>query len=159
MRGLARCLDPLRRPSPFAAVACVRTGARRRASRQMNSEMPPSTMIAPIAMMNAELPLNPLPLPAVVVPVTVGAVVVVVGIDTLGCGKPDERGLLPGCAPSDCVGGGACVAVVDAASAADGRASAAPRSAARRSRTAFNDRSADSYASGCSIAGVSGAST
>jgi hypothetical protein len=35
--------------------------------------------------MIAELPVNPLPLPALVVPATVGtAVVVVVGIDTLG---------------------------------------------------------------------------
>src|SRR6476646_8652329 len=126
----------------------------------MNNEMPPSTMIAPIAMMNAELLLKPPPLPAPVVPVTVGATVVdVVGIDTLGCGKPGERGLPPGWASSDCVAAGACVAVVDAASAAGGSTSAAPRSAAKRSRAAINARPADSYASGCSIAGVSGAAT
>jgi len=40
--------------------------------------------MAPIAMMIAELPVNPLPLPALVVPDTVGTAVVVVGIDTLG---------------------------------------------------------------------------
>jgi hypothetical protein len=34
--------------------------------------------------MIAELPVNPLPLPALVVPATVGTEVVVVGIDTLG---------------------------------------------------------------------------
>lgn len=81
----------------------------------MKNEMPPSTTIAPIAMMIAELPLNPLPLPAVVALVTVGtAVVVGVGIETLGCGNPGERGLLP-CPASDGV-----TAVADGVAVAEG---------------------------------------
>ncbi len=51
----------------------------------MKNEMPPSTTIAPIAMMTAELPDNPLPLPALVAVLIVGAPVVVgAGIETLG---------------------------------------------------------------------------
>lgn len=66
----------------------------------MKNEMPPSTTSAAIAMITADLPLNPLPLPALVVPVTFGtAVVVGVGVETLGCGKPGERGLLA-CPPT-----------------------------------------------------------
>jgi hypothetical protein len=108
-------------------------------------------------MMIAELPVNPLPPPALVVPVTVGTGVVVgVGIETLGCGKPGVRGLLP-CPPSDGVTGGAAVAagVDDAAAATDGSTIAAPRSATRTARNLLNT----AYASGRSIAGVSGAST
>jgi len=120
-------------------------------------------MIAPIAMMIAELPLNPLPPPAFVLLVIVGtAVVVGVGIETLGCGKPGESGLLPGCALSDggdVVALAVCVAAVDdCAPAAAGRASAAPRSAARTTRIAVKSVALGAYASGCSIAGVSGAS-
>ena len=102
--------------------------------------MPPSTTIAPIAMMIAEFPVRPLPDPAVVLVVIVGAAVVVVGIETLGCGKPGERGLPLG----------------DCAAAAGGSASATPRSAATTTRIVFNGVP---YASGCSIAGVSGART
>jgi hypothetical protein len=40
-----------------------------------------------------------------------------------------------------------------------GSTSAAPRSAARTTQNLFKRPSRDSYASGCSIAGVSGAST
>src|SRR5437763_13291514 len=136
--------------------------------------MPPSTISAPIAMMIAELPLNPLPLPALVAVLIVGtAGVVEVGIETLGCGKPGERGLLP-CPPSGgvaAVAAGAAVlaadedaaaavhdaaaAVDDAAIAADGSTSAAPRSAPRTARNLLNT----AYASGRSIAGVSGAAT
>jgi hypothetical protein len=107
----------------------------------------------------AELPLNPLPLPALVAVLIVGtAGVVEVGIETLGCGKPGERGLLP-CPPSDGVtavaAGEAVLAAVDAAAAADGSTIAAPRSATRTARNLLNT----AYASGCSIAGVSGAAT
>jgi hypothetical protein len=115
--------------------------------------------MAPIAMMIAELPVNPLPPAPLVVAETVGATVVVVGIDTLGWGKPGVRGLLP-CPPSDGVtavaGGAVAVAAVDdAAAGAEGSTSDAPRSATRTARSPLNT----SYASGCSIAGVSGAST
>ncbi len=50
----------------------------------MKIAIPPSTTIAPIAMMIAELPVNPLPLPAVAVVWIVGVAVVVVGIETDG---------------------------------------------------------------------------
>jgi hypothetical protein len=50
----------------------------------MKNEIPPSTTSAPIAMMMAELPVNALPLPAVLVVEIVGTAVEVVGIDTLG---------------------------------------------------------------------------
>jgi len=110
----------------------------------MYAPIPPRTIIAPIAMISAELPVKPLPLPAVVLVEIVGAAVVeVVGIDTLGWGKPGDSGLPPG----------------DCAAAADGSKSAVPRSAARRTRIVFNACPGRSYASGCSIAGVSGAST
>lgn len=60
----------------------------------MKNEIPPSTTIAPMAMMMAELPDRPLAPPLVEL-VTVGvAVVVVVGVETEGCGKPGESGLL-----------------------------------------------------------------
>jgi len=60
----------------------------------MNSEIPPSTTSAPIAMMIAELPFRPLALPAVLVDVIVGVAVVVVGTETVGCGNPGANGLL-----------------------------------------------------------------
>jgi hypothetical protein len=107
----------------------------------------------------AELPLNPLPLPALVPVLIVGtAVVGWVGIETLGCGNPGERGLLP-CPPSDgatvvAVAAAVLAAVDDAAAAADGSATAAPRSATETARSLNT-----AYARGCSIAGVSGAST
>ena len=91
-------------------------------------------------MMIAELPLKPLPLPAVVAVLIVGvAGVVVVGIETLGCGKPGVRGLVP-CPPSEgttLVAAGAVVlaAVDDAVAEADGSMSAAPRSAIRTARS------------------------
>src|SRR5947209_11061610 len=101
--------------------------------------MPPSTIIAPIAITITELPVKPLPLPALVAVLIVGtAGVVVVGIETLGCGNPGDSGLLP-CPPSDgaaVVGAGAAVLAVldDAAAAAAGSTSAAPRSAAKSAR-------------------------
>jgi hypothetical protein len=91
-------------------------------------------------MMIADDPLKPLPLPAVAVVVTVGATVVVEGADTLGWGKPGASGLVPW------------------ATAAAGSTSATPRTTARKARKARNTPPND-YASGCSIAGVSGAST
>ena len=69
-------------------------GACWRASRQMKNEIPPSTTIAPTAMEIAELPLSPLPLPAVAVVWIVGVAVVVVGVETVGCGKPGESGFV-----------------------------------------------------------------
>jgi hypothetical protein len=55
----------------------------------MNSEMPPRMTSAPTAIRIDELPLRPLAPPAEVeVGVAVGAAVVVVGVGTLGCGKP-----------------------------------------------------------------------
>jgi hypothetical protein len=91
----------------------------------MKNEMPPSTTSAPIAMMMAELPVKALPLPAVLVVEIVGTAVVVVGIDTLGCGNPGDRGLLPDCS------GVTGVLLVVCASAGDGSAIAAPISTAR----------------------------
>lgn len=87
-------------------------------------------------MMIAELPLNPLPLPALVAVLIVGAAVVVVGIETLGCGNPGVSGLLPW-PPSEgttLVAG----AVDDAAPAAGGSTSVAPRSAIRTARSLLN---------------------
>ena len=60
----------------------------------MKIAIPPSTTIAPIAMMIAELPVNPLPLPAVAVVWIVGVAVVVVGIETDGWGNPPLSGLV-----------------------------------------------------------------
>jgi hypothetical protein len=51
-------------------------------------------MSAPIAITSAEVPVNPLPLPAVVPVEMVGTAVVVVGTATVGCGNPGDRGLL-----------------------------------------------------------------
>ena len=116
-------------------------------------------------MMIAELPLNPLPLPAVAVVWIVGVAVVEVGIETEGCGKPPLSGL------------------VVWAPAADGqrqhhrpghrhrcerpaRAAITPASTSRRPdlnprplRMTRPTRTDPPYASGCSIAGVSGAAT
>jgi hypothetical protein len=93
-------------------------------------------------MMIAELPLNPLPLPALVAVLIVGAAVVVVGIETLGCGNPGVSGLLP-CPPSEgttlVAGAAVLTAVDDAAPAADGSTSAAPRSAIRTARSLLNN--------------------
>ena len=106
----------------------------------MNSEMPPKTTIAPIAMMIPELPLKPLPLPAVVPVVMVGVDVVAGGVDTPGCGNPGASGFVP------------------CAKAAGGSTSAAARTMARTVRKALKNAPPKDYASGCSIAGVLGAS-
>jgi hypothetical protein len=53
-------LVPLRPPAPAAAAAPCRTGARRRASRQMKNAIPLSTAIAPIAIASAVPELRPL---------------------------------------------------------------------------------------------------
>ncbi len=102
--------------------------------------------MAPTAIAIAPPPLKALPLPADVAVLTVGAaVVVVVGIETLGCGKPGESGLPLG----------ACAC----ASAAAGSTSPAVSSATRTTRIVLNaPTGCPSQASGCSIAGVSGAS-
>lgn len=94
MRGLTRCFEPERDPAPAAANAeRWRTGARRRASRQMNSEIPPSTTIAPIAIATALPLLSPLPLVDEVV-ATVGTVCVAGGVVAGGVGSPRLNGLL-----------------------------------------------------------------
>jgi hypothetical protein len=67
-------------------------GARRRASRQMKNEMPPSTRNAPIAIPIAALLESPLE-PALGVVTTGAAVVVVVGICDGESGTPGENGL------------------------------------------------------------------
>jgi len=129
----------------------------------MYSEIPPSTTIAPTAMMIAELPVNPLPLPAVAVVWIVGVAVVDVGIETEGCGKPGLRGLVVW-------------APADAGNAAGPTSATAATAPATASAIASNTRRSDlnlrplpmtnrptctdpPYASGCSIAGVSGAET
>jgi hypothetical protein len=110
----------------------------------MKSEIPPSTTIAPIAIAIALPPLRPLLDPEVdeVELMIVG--VVAVGIVAAGWGKPGESAF---------DGPGVIRFGVDPwARALPGNAIAATIAAAAiRPRTA--------YASGCSIAGVSGAST
>ena len=72
-------------------------------------------------MMSAELPENALPPPAVALVVTVGAaVVVVVGIETEGCGKLGDSGFVGDCA----------AATAGSASDPPTRTSNRPRSAA-----------------------------
>ena len=115
----------------------------------MNSAIPPSTTIAPIAMITAELPLNALPPPAVAVVWTVGTAVVVVGVETDGCGKPGVSGFDGACAP-DTAGN---------ASAMPATAAAIPARTISTTRRAALNWVSPAYASGCSIAGVSGAST
>ena len=89
-------------------------------------------------MMTAELPLNPLPLPAGVVVEIVGTAVVVVEVGKLCCGNPGSNGFVPW------------------AAAAAGNTTANPSTTARTPRGART--AVKPYASGCSIAGVSGAS-
>lgn len=101
----------------------------------MNSEIPPSTTIAPIAITIADVPLSPLAPPDVVeVAVTVGvAVVVGAGVDTLGCGKPGWSGFDPG----DCASaaGGSTSADPATAAVAGGSASATPARTAKTTRS------------------------
>ena len=65
-RGFVFDFEPERVAPASASAVRWRTGARLRASRQMNSEMPPRTTIAPIAIAIAPVPLRLLE-PAVVV--------------------------------------------------------------------------------------------
>jgi hypothetical protein len=139
LRGLIGGFEPARLP-PLPVTWAWRTGARRRASRQMKNEIPESTMTAPSAIAIAlELLSPPLLVDELVVGVTSG--VLVVGTDPVGTGNPGASGFEGPCA-----------------SAAPERASAATSVAARTS-AASRDRTAPGYASGCSIAGVSGAET
>ena len=80
LRGFARCLAAARLPASAASAARCRTGARRRASRQMNSEMPVSTMIAPIPIAIALLLLSPVPVEVVVTGGAITGAVLVVGV-------------------------------------------------------------------------------
>ncbi len=94
LRGFGFAFDPRvglstlpRPPAP------ARTGARRRASRQMNSAIPPSTITAPSAIAIAAPPDSELS-PVEDVVATVGTAVVVVGV--VGPeGSDGENGLLP----------------------------------------------------------------
>jgi hypothetical protein len=165
LRGFGRAFDPARLPSAsIGALSRWPFGARRRASRQMNSEIPPSTTIAPIAMMIAELPVNPLPLPAVAVVWIVGVAVVEVGIETDGCGKPPLSGLVVW-APADA---GSVSATGPTSATAETAPAIATNPASNTRRTDVKPRplrrtrptrTDPPYASGCSIAGVSGAET
>jgi hypothetical protein len=135
-------LDPARPPPPaVAAAARWRTGARRRASYQMKNEIAPIKTSAPIAIRIALVPLRVL-LPDVWVcadVITVG-VAVVVGAG-VGEGVSGERGL------------------VSWPRALAGRASAALASASTTTERTKDFNVRYSVASGCSIAGVCGAST
>jgi hypothetical protein len=92
LRGFGLGFVPLRPPAAAAAAAAPwRTGARRRASRQMKYEIPPNTTTAPIAIPIAALPLRPLE-PADGVVDTTGAVVVVDGICEGDSGTPGDNG-------------------------------------------------------------------
>jgi hypothetical protein len=79
LRGFARCLAADRLPALAASAARCRIGARLRASRQMNSEMPVSTMIAPIPIAIALLLLSPVPVEVVVTGGAITGAVLVVG--------------------------------------------------------------------------------
>jgi len=83
-------------PSTPAPAARARIGARRRASRQMKSEIPPSTSTAPAAIAIAAPPERELD-PVVPVVEIVGTAVVVVGVGPEG--SDGENGLLPVFAP------------------------------------------------------------
>jgi hypothetical protein len=104
-------LEPLRErpPAPAVTAAARRSGARRRESRQIKNEMPPSTIMAPTAITAASVPVKPPPLEELeVVVVTPGeeelgvtgvvvAGAVGVGVGVCDWGNPGERGLpLPG---------------------------------------------------------------
>ena len=120
----------------------------------MKNAIPPSRMIAPAATRIAPLPLSPLSEGEVDVPLTAG-VVFVDGIDAADWGTPGENGLVvPGSWET------ADEPVLDAASAPlAGTASASSTvispASVRRTITACYR----SWASGCSIAGVSGGVT
>jgi hypothetical protein len=100
-------LEPLRErpPAPAVTAAAPRIGARRRESRQMKNEMPPSTAMAPSAITTASVPVKPPPLEelegVVVTPdeEELGVTGVVVGgaVGAGDWGNPGESGLpLPG---------------------------------------------------------------
>src|SRR5438270_9692126 len=146
LRGLGRGLEPEPDAPAVAVAARPRIGARRLASRQMKNEIPPRRASAPIAIASTLPPLRPLdPEVEEVGVITVG--VVAVGIVADGCGRPGASGF---------DGPGVARFGVEpwASATGPGATAAAPRSpiaaAASRPRT--------TYASGCSIAGVSGAS-
>jgi hypothetical protein len=105
------------RPPPAPAVR-ARTGARRRASRQMKNEIPPSTMTAPAAIPIAAPPDSEL-VPDVPVVEIAGAAV---AVDAVGPdGSDGENGLLPEFPAA----GRTVVLVAVAASAATGTIAAA----------------------------------
>ena len=94
MRGFGFAFEPLRPPDPVtSAPADERTGACRRASRQMNSEIPARMIAAPAAIRIAFVPDRPLlAFDEVEVPETAG--VVDVGVVIGDAGTPGENGLV-----------------------------------------------------------------
>jgi hypothetical protein len=115
----------------------------------MKNAIPASSTIAPIAIPTAAPPLSPL-LPAVEEVVgltTVGLPAVEVGAVAGETGRPGARGFVGPC-PADAAGS------ASVTPAATGSASVRPAT-----RSAIWRRTPTAQASGCSIAGVSGAST
>jgi len=117
-------------------------------------------------MNTAELPLNPLPLPAVAVVWIVGVAVVEVGIETEGCGNPPCSGLVVWAPADDGSASGPAAtpkAVITPATDAIAPAKTTRRRPLKpRPPSEIENRPTRTdppYASGCSIAGVSGAST
>jgi len=169
-RGFGAGLEPFRPPAPgsTAVAARERTGARRRASRQMNREIPIRITRAPIAIAAAVPLLRPaLPDPVVVVVTIWGVVGAGAGCDD--CGRPGWNGFVAGVCAS---AAGADTSAPGASTTAGANAStiAAPTTPSRRTNRAGagatagptaapTTRSRRIYASGCSIAGVSGAAT
>jgi hypothetical protein len=147
-RALGFGLVPVRPPAPAAAAAAAareRTGARRRASRQMKNEIPLNSTTAPIAIAIALPPDKLLPPEVPVLVATCGAAVVVGALGPEG--SAGENGLLV--VPPAC------------AAALAGAVNTSPTAGAASSATPTADSSANrrnyfSDASGCSIAFVSG---
>jgi hypothetical protein len=117
----------------------------------MNSEIPPRITIAPIAITIVLLPLKLLSPAVVVVGLTIGGAVVVLGIWAGDCGMPGLSGLLGLIVGAAVVAAGA-VAEPFAAAAA-GSASSAEIMPTATIRIIYR-----SEPSGCSMAWVSGAS-
>jgi hypothetical protein len=94
--GFGFAFDPGRAPPAPAATAPERTGARRRASRQMKYEIPASSTTAPSAIATAAPPDKPPPADGLVFVFVMtwdgGAVVVVCPVELPG--SPGANGLL-----------------------------------------------------------------
>ena len=136
----------------------------------MKPAIPASTANAPIAIPIAVPPLSPLSPDVAVVETTGAAVVVVVGICDGDSGRPGDNGEDPGVGVTGADAAGAVAVACEAVLAVlpppfDPAASAAPGISPATEAMATNDSARRnipptyrSEASGCSIAGVSGAS-